>query len=107
LHDNDLVAGQSQYVKELRAGGLGVEEAKKGNPYQVSTIGWRPSCQCPDNEPVPATVLDPFSGAGTTCLVAAKMGRNSIGIEIKPEYVKMSKNRIKRDMGMLAEVEDG
>ena len=41
------------------------------------------------------TILDPFMGAGTTVLVAQKMRRNSIGIEILPEYYKMVKSKIK------------
>ena len=32
------------------------------------------------------TVLDPFMGSGTTNIVAKRMGRHSIGIEIMPEY---------------------
>jgi DNA modification methylase len=40
------------------------------------------------------TVLDPFAGAGTTALVAQKHGRNSIGIELNPEYVRMAKARV-------------
>ncbi len=35
------------------------------------------------------TVLDPFAGSGTTLTVAQKMKRNSIGIEILPEYHEM------------------
>ena len=35
------------------------------------------------------TVLDPFMGSGTTIVVAEKMRRNSIGIDILPEYYKM------------------
>ncbi|HRR51741.1 MAG TPA: DNA methyltransferase [Candidatus Cloacimonas sp.] len=40
------------------------------------------------------TVLDPFSGAGTTGIVAEKLGRKYIGIELNSEYVDMSKKRI-------------
>ena len=40
------------------------------------------------------TVLDPFMGSGTTIMVAKRMRRNSIGIEILPEYYKMVKNEI-------------
>jgi len=36
-------------------------------------------------------VLDPFAGSGTTLKVAKLMHRNSIGIEILPEYVEMLK----------------
>lgn len=39
-------------------------------------------------------VLDPFMGSGTTNLVAKRMKRNSIGIEIVPEYYEMVRSRI-------------
>ncbi|KKR61854.1 DNA methylase [Candidatus Nomurabacteria bacterium RIFCSPHIGHO2_01_FULL_39_220] len=39
-------------------------------------------------------VLDPFLGSGTTSEVAQRMGRNSIGIDIIPEYVEMAKKKI-------------
>lgn len=39
-------------------------------------------------------VLDPFSGAGTTLLVAEQLGRDSIGIELNPEYAAMATARI-------------
>ena len=41
------------------------------------------------------TVLDPFMGSGTTCIVAQRMGRHSIGIEIVPEYHEMVQQEIK------------
>jgi len=40
-------------------------------------------------------VLDPFVGSGTTCLVALKTGRNYIGYDNNPEYVKLAEDRIK------------
>lgn len=39
-------------------------------------------------------VLDCFSGAGTTGVVCARLGRKYIGIELNPEYVKLSEDRI-------------
>jgi site-specific DNA-methyltransferase (adenine-specific) len=39
-------------------------------------------------------VLDPFMGSGTTLSVANRMKRNSIGIEILPEYYEMVKNQL-------------
>ena len=42
------------------------------------------------------TVLDPFMGTGTTTVAAAKWGRNSIGIELDPEYFTMSERRIRK-----------
>jgi len=40
-------------------------------------------------------VLDPFMGAGTTALVAARNGRDYIGFELNPEYCEIAKRRIK------------
>jgi len=40
------------------------------------------------------TVLDPFMGSGTTIFVANRMRRNSIGIEIIPEYFDMGYDKI-------------
>jgi DNA modification methylase len=39
-------------------------------------------------------VLDPFSGSGTTLLVAQKLGRSGIGIDLNPEYIKMADKRL-------------
>jgi DNA modification methylase len=47
------------------------------------------------------TILDPFSGAGTTGMVAEKLGRKFIGIELNPTYVSMSESRIYSQCGGL------
>lgn len=39
-------------------------------------------------------IYDPFSGAGTTALVAHKLGRNWIGSELNPEYVEIANKRL-------------
>jgi DNA modification methylase len=44
--------------------------------------------------PVGGTVLDPFNGAGTTGLVSQKNNRNYIGIDINPEYIKLTEKRL-------------
>ncbi len=36
------------------------------------------------------TILDPFMGTGTSCVAAAGLGRNSIGIEVEPSYYDMA-----------------
>ena len=43
--------------------------------------------------PTGGTVLDPFGGSGTTGMVAENLGRNSILIELNPEYIKIEKQR--------------
>jgi DNA modification methylase len=43
---------------------------------------------------VGCSVLDPFSGSGTTLRVCQQLNRNCTGIEINPEYVQMSRQRL-------------
>jgi DNA modification methylase len=47
------------------------------------------------------TVLDPFAGAGTTGLVATRLGRSFVGIELNPAYVEMARHRIEDDAPLL------
>ncbi len=39
------------------------------------------------------TVLDPFVGSGTTCLAAARAGRESIGMDVNPAYIETARKR--------------
>ena len=64
------------------------------------SIGWAPTCQC-DADVVPCKVLDPFLGSGTTCMVAEQLGRDSIGVELKPEYVALSEKRLAGTISQL------
>jgi DNA modification methylase len=50
------------------------------------------------------TVLDPFSGSGTTGEVALTHGRNYVGVELNPDYAALSEKRITNAIGMLGEV---
>ena len=60
-----------------------------------ASLNWMPSCICGIGKPiVPATVLDPFSGAGTTGLVCKAHNRNYIGIDLNPSYNEMATKRI-------------
>lgn len=47
------------------------------------------------------TVLDPFSGAGTTGLVARRLRRQYVGIELNPEFADMARRRIDSDAPLL------
>jgi len=44
--------------------------------------------------PKDGLVLDPFMGSGTTAVVAKSLGRNYVGIELNPKYIKMAEKRI-------------
>lgn len=47
--------------------------------------------------PVGGTVLDPFMGSGTTGLVAKRLDRSFVGIELNPAFSKMAMERIEGD----------
>lgn len=89
--------------------GLVPNESGKRNRRSVWTVATRPyrgahfatfpeelarPCILAGSRPN-GTVLDPFMGSGTTGAVAVKEGRDFIGIEINPEYIEMSKQRIR------------
>lgn len=52
--------------------------------------------------PAGGTVLDPFGGAGTTGLVADRLGRNAVLIELSPAYAQMARERIVGDAPLIA-----
>jgi DNA modification methylase len=84
----------------------GTPSNRKGE-IETKTLGWRPGCDCegvdrwitrvsvPEaGEPTkPCIVLDPFVGSGTTVKVAQDLGRIGIGLDLKPEYLKMGRHR--------------
>lgn len=53
------------------------------------------------------TILDPFGGAGTTGLVADRLQRDAILVELNPQYAEMARRRIHGDAPLFAEVDGG
>jgi site-specific DNA-methyltransferase (adenine-specific) len=51
-------------------------------------------------------VLDPFSGSGTTLRVCQQLNRNCTGMELNPEYVKMTKERLKKPFSGFDSVDE-
>ena len=51
---------------------------------------------CPEG----GTVLDPFTGSGTTCVVALNHNRRFIGTELNPDYIKIATERISDEAPM-------
>jgi DNA modification methylase len=51
--------------------------------------------------PVGGVVIDPFMGAGTTAVVARKLNRNYLGIELNPAYIKIAERRINNELGLF------
>jgi len=99
--------GQEKYAENMKSGNLSGK-----NPGDVWSIATQPfpeahfavypekllekpiKAGCPQN----GIVLDPFFGSGTTGLVAVKLGRNFIGIELNPEYIKIAKKRLAQEV---------
>lgn len=79
-HKGDLKRGQNS------------GQSSKGyrETYVRKTTGWRPGCDC-GRQPVPAVVLDPFVGSGTTCRVADRLGRRGVGLDLNSEYLEIAK----------------
>lgn len=62
---------------------------------------WMPTCRCDAGSPVPCSILDPFAGSGTTLLVADRLGRHGVGIELLDAYAKMAERRLASDAPLL------
>ena len=70
----------------------GYRERQTTAIYQ--TTGWAKTCACADGETVPATVLDPFSGSGTTGKVALQLGRRYVGLDVNADYLDLALRRV-------------
>ena len=58
--------------------------------FPETLIGPMVKAGCPKG----GIILDPFMGSGTTALVARQLGRDSIGIELNPNYIKIAEKRL-------------
>lgn len=67
---------------------------KTGMWMTPETVDWQPTCTC-NLDPIPATVIDPFSGSSATGVACKLHNRTYIGIELNPNYVKLGEQRVK------------
>jgi site-specific DNA-methyltransferase (cytosine-N4-specific) len=104
----------SKHRKEMRqeAGSLAFDHYLRVDPSGARPVpehlldrwlerGWLIRVNVPETkplDPIPCTVLDIFCGSGTTAAVALQLGRRAVGIELKPEYVALAVDRIKKAM---------
>jgi DNA modification methylase len=96
-HQNDLEKGMKQNQGANRQNAMrdaGIRAA------EYITSGWKPGCSH-NEEPCPCVVLDPFIGAGTTALVARKLGRNYLGIELSEKYIQIAERRLFKGLGIF------
>ena len=87
-HENDAAAGNRQKKNK---------DAKKVNSSWVDK-GWEKTCKHSFDKAVPAVVMDPFMGSGTSGIVAIKARRNFVGIELNKEYAEKAQERIDTEM---------
>ena len=59
----------------------------------VKTLSWKPTCDC-NADKIPATVLDPFAGTGTTLLAAQRLGRSGVGVDLSGDYLNQAIKRL-------------
>ena len=110
LVERPILAGCPQFVckrcgvPRLTSSVSGHEKAanhKNGDKPRGAGAKRRPlvfGCKCKRGFD-PGVVLDPFMGAGTTAVVAKRLGRRFIGFELKPEYVEMASQRLAQAAG--------
>ncbi len=102
-HLADLSRGNAQTRADGTPAGTIMRERYQAG-HAPKTTGWSPSCDCNALPSKPCTVLDIFGGAGTTGLVADRLKRNAILIELNPDYAARARERLDHDGGMFAEV---
>lgn len=79
-HDSDLSQGMKQMRGDNSQNAFRDEGGLMSAEYQ--TVGWLKSCSCETDEIRPAIVLDPFFGSGTLGLVAERLCRRWIGLDL-------------------------
>lgn len=87
----------------------GASHVGRGFPWEPSerpSLGWQPTCTCEGADVVPATVLDPFGGAGTVAMVADRMQRSAISIDLSGEYIDIARRRCCGDGGLLTDLRE-
>ncbi len=95
-HDGETASAYAEGSTANRLSRLRQAARERGSEYvnEQRTLGWEPTCDCDAGEPIPCVVLDPFGGAGTTALAAARLGRNYISIDLNAAYAGMAQERV-------------
>jgi len=107
------VVDKSQYIPDEVEVGVRNVDATRGDKTRklsgsdfneqasTKTLSWRPTCTC-NADKVPAVVLDPFAGTGTTLLAAMRLGRRSVGVDLSTDYLGQAVKRLgKQPLPML------
>ena len=89
--------GPDTFAHYIRTDESGARPAPHGLLEHWIERGWIERVEIPKVEAVklvPAVVLDPFMGSGTTALVARRLGRHAVGIELKADHAEQAAQRL-------------
>lgn len=105
-YNHEEALRQRKRTEGAITGGVNFVTLGRTESISKTTIDWRPTCECrgiyrhvdsgtgdhlgdqeyiPD--PIPATILDPFAGSGTTGVVARQLGRHFVGLDLSYQYL--------------------
>jgi DNA modification methylase len=114
---NDRIGGANGYTVRHSEGGMVGASATRNirsvwnistQPFALAHFATFPAAlaeRCiKAGSAVGDVVLDPFGGAGTVSLVAERLGRNSIYIDLSPEYAAMAEKRIRGECPMFTTI---
>ncbi len=93
---DNLYSEEAVHRQGIKNSGVSSKELDKfwkANPPMMK--GWTPGCDCKKNDASGrSVVLDPFSGSGTTGMVALQLGRNYIGLDLNSDYLELAEKRV-------------
>ena len=102
---NELDPKDSRYRPNNYEGAYKDINGKGDAGYNITNfVGYKQQCNCTTKETEGGHVLDPFGGAGTTALVADRLGRNATLIELNKSYIDIINNRLKADNSLFMEI---
>lgn len=109
-HDKKLNGHSGNF--DLNGDLIGTGKANKRSVWTVTTMPYSEAhfatfperlivdmikAGCPEG----GIVLDPFAGSCTTPLVARKLNRNFVAIELNPGYIKLGEERLRKELGLF------
>ena len=88
--------GEDQYHTRAKGKHGKTSSFTTGDVAIKETVGFRPGCDH-GLDPVSCVVFDPFAGSGTAGLVARRLGRDFIGLDLSADYLHLARKRLGLD----------
>ena len=100
-YETKLLPKRSKSDNFGKRGGIRDDSGVNYQPKSKKIAGYVKVCDCQCETTDAGLVLDPFMGAGTTAVVAKKMNRHFIGIELNPKYKAIADKRLQDEIGLF------